>query len=266
MPQIALVVSDIDGTLINSNHEVTPATRRAAGKLLDRGIALSLASSRPPRSIEPIALALGLRAPFASFNGGLLMTEAGEVVAESQLAPAVTARIKVIADELGVDVWLYDAHDWWAPNRNAFVEREEHTAGFSAVLDGYAERLARPVNKLTVVGRPELVGEAERRVLSALAAEVSASRSKPRFLDITAYGWHKGAVVPRLAGLCGVSREQVAVIGDGPNDVDMFKEAALSIAMGQAVDEVRAHADRVTASNDDEGWARGIEQFVLQGE
>src|SRR5215204_5266072 len=95
-----------------------------------------------------------------------------------------------------------------------------------------------PGNKLTVVGRPELVGEAERRVLSALAAEISASRSKPRFLDITAYGWHKGAVVPRLAGLCRVSREQVAVIGDGPNDVDMFKEAALSIAMGQAVDEV----------------------------
>jgi hypothetical protein len=117
--------------------------------------------------------------------------------------------------------------------------------------------------KLTVVGNPELVGEAESRVQEILGNEVAASRSKPRFLDITAGGIHKGEAVKRLSQLLGLVPNQVAVIGDGPNDLDMFREAGVSIAMGQAVDQVRDAAGHVTSSNDDEGWSRGIESFVL---
>jgi Cof subfamily protein (haloacid dehalogenase superfamily) len=261
---VALVISDIDGTLITSNHELTAATRAASAALGNQGILLSLASSRPPRSILPLAEALSLSAPFAAFNGALILTAAGEITARSVLAVATIARIKAIADELNLSVWLYDEQEWWAPKRDAFVEREEHTSGFSANLAGYAERLTETANKLTVVGNPELVEEAERRVLEALSDEVSASRSKPRFLDVTARGIHKGTVVERLIELLGIKREAVAVIGDGPNDVEMFRQAAVSIAMGQAVDQVREAAGFVTASNDNEGWARGIEKYVLQ--
>lgn len=263
MPNIALVISDIDGTLITSNHEVTEATKAAAAKLHERGIGLSLASSRPPRSIRPLAEALGLRAGFAAFNGALVVTAGGEVLETSVIPPATTARVKAIADDLGLSVWAYDDADWWAPGRDSFVDREEHTSEFGPRIEGYQERLFRDLNKLTVVGKPEAVAKAETRVLSELAREVSASRSKPRFLDVTAHGMHKGSVVIRLAKLFGVSREQIAVIGDGPNDVEMFKQAGTSIAMGQAVDEVREAATHITASNDDEGWAAGIERYVL---
>src|SRR5262249_22106539 len=265
-PPIALVISDIDGTLITSNHELTEATKAAAAKLQDRGIVLSLASSRPPRSIVPLADALGLRGPFAAFNGALIVKREGDVLARSTILTDTTERVKAIADNFGLGVWLYDAQNWWAPWRDAFVDREEHTSGFSPRIDGYSKRITQDANKLTVVGKPELVAQAEQRVLSELASEVSASRSKPRFLDVTAYGIHKGTVVVRLAELLGVPTERVAVIGDGPNDVDMFRQAGLSIAMGQAVDEVRKAANYVTTSNDDEGWARGIEQYVLGGE
>jgi Cof subfamily protein (haloacid dehalogenase superfamily) len=263
MPNISLVISDIDGTLITSNHEVTDATKAAAAELHKRGIALSLASSRPPRSIKPFAETLALQSGFAAFNGALIVTASREVLESSVIPPATIARVKAIADELGLNVWAYDESEWWAPCRDSFVEREAHTSGFDPLIEGYADRITRGVNKLTVVGKPELVAEAETRVLSELASEVSASRSKPRFLDVTAYGMHKGSVVIRLAKLFGVSAEQIAVIGDGPNDIEMFKQAGTSIAMGQAVDEVREAADFVTASNDDEGWARGIEQHVL---
>jgi Cof subfamily protein (haloacid dehalogenase superfamily) len=260
---IALVVSDIDGTLITSNHEITEATRQAAARLEARGIKLSLASSRPPRSIRPMAEALGIRSPFAAFNGALIITATGEVMARSLIAPETTARIKRIADEYGIGVWLYDEQDWWVGERNAFVDREEHTSGFSPRMEGYEERLATAANKLTVVGKPEFVAQAERRVLAELGGDVSASCSKPRFLDVTAHGIHKGAAIIRLAQVFNISTGEVAVIGDGPNDVDMFKEAGVSIAMGQGVDEVREAARFVTASNDDEGWARGIGQYVL---
>lgn len=264
MPEnIGLVISDIDGTLITSNHEVTRATREAAAKLYERGITLSLASSRPPRSIRPLAEALSLRSPFAAFNGALVTTAEGECIARSIISPAVSAQVKAIADDLRLSVWLYDEQEWWVPHRDAFVEREEHTSGFSPLIDGYQNRIANDSNKLTVVGKPELVAEAEQRVLSEMSGKVSASRSKPRFLDVTAHGIHKGTVVVRLAELLKVPADRVAVIGDGPNDVEMFKQAGVSIAMGEAVDEVRAAANYVTNSNDDEGWARGIEKYVL---
>lgn len=260
---IALVVSDIDGTLITSNHEVTARTRQAAAKLYEKGVKLSLASSRPPRSIRPLAELLNLRSPFAAFNGALVITAEGEVMATSAIAPEITSRIKAIADDLGIGVWLYDEEEWYVSERNSFVDREEHTSGFSPNMDDYKARITGGLNKLTVVGKPELVAVAEQRVMSELSDKISASRSKPRFLDVTAYGMHKGTVIVRLAEVFGISTDQVAVIGDGPNDVEMFRQAALSIAMGQAVDEVKAEASDATSSNDDEGWARGIEKYVL---
>ena len=266
MPErIALLVSDIDGTLITSNHEVTEATRSTAARLYENGIKLSLASSRPPRSIRPLAEALNLRSPFAAFNGALVATADGEIIARTSIPPETTARIKAIADDLGISVWLYDETEWYVSRRDAFVDREEHTSGFSPVMDGYGDRLTENLSKLTVVGKPELVAVAEQRVLSELGDKVSASRSKPRFLDVTLHGIHKGTVIIRLAELFGISTDQVAVIGDGPNDIEMFRQAAVSIAMGQAVDEVREAASHATDSNDDEGWSRGVEKYVLSG-
>jgi Cof subfamily protein (haloacid dehalogenase superfamily) len=261
--RIALVISDIDGTLITSNHEIAESTRQTAERLYEMGIRLSLASSRPPRSIRPLAASLALRSPFAAFNGALLITADGEVKARSVLPAPIIARLKSIADEYGLGVWAYDEVDWWAPWRDAFVDREEHTSGFSPKIEGYDERIREDVNKLTVVGKPELVAEAERRLWKELPNAVSASRSKPRFLDVTARGIHKGTVVVRLAEVFEVSTDQVAVIGDGPNDVEMFEQAGVSIAMGQAVDEVIRAASYITSSNDSDGWSRGIEKYVL---
>lgn len=260
---IALVISDIDGTLITSNHEVTESTKSAAAKLYGRGIELSLASSRPPRSIVPLADALNLHSPFAAFNGALVVKRDGGLLARSVLSPEIIAGVKRIADRFGIGVWLYDEIDWWAPWRDAFVDREEHTSGFAPRIEGYAERITRDANKLTVVGKPELVAQAEKQVLAELGTQVSASKSKPRFLDVTLHGIHKGTVVVRLAGLLSIPTDKVAVIGDGPNDVEMFRQAGVSIAMGQGVDEVKEAANYLTTSNDDEGWARGIEEYVL---
>lgn len=263
MNRISLVISDIDGTLITSNHEVTEATKRTAHGLLANGIRLSLASSRPPRAVTPIAAQLGLESAFAAFNGALIVTASGETLAESTIPPEITSRVRVIALEHGLDVWLYDARDWWAGKSTQFVEREEHTSGFDALLENYSAQLERPLNKLTVVGQPEHVADAERVLNLELGDSISASRSKPRFLDVTSHGWHKGSVVGRLASLFLTTSAEVAVIGDGPNDVEMFAEAGLSIAMGQAVDDVRARARFVTNSNDDEGWANAINRYVL---
>ena len=262
--QIELVISDIDGTLLTSNHELSASTKKAAQKLVNADIKLALASSRPPRAIEPIAESLNLDVPFGAFNGSLIVSgNSTTIIAESSIEPAVTESIRRIATGLKLDVWLYDERDWWVSERTAFVDREEHTAGFKALFEGYSERLGSPLNKLTVVGPPERVAIAEKRVLDEFGEAVSASRSKPRFLDITPYGWHKGSVVGRFSELFGVSKDKIATIGDGPNDVEMFQCSGMSIAMGEAVDSVSSQAQYVTATNDEDGWALAMMKYVL---
>jgi Cof subfamily protein (haloacid dehalogenase superfamily) len=263
-PNIELVVSDIDGTLITSNHEITPETKRVSLELRLHGMHLCLASSRPPRSIKPIARELGLRAPFAAFNGALIQLPDDQILASSIVPPNITQRIKSIATHLGLDVWLYDHKDWWVNQRTPFVDREAQTAGFFPRSEGYPAQLKRENIKLTVAGTPDVILRAQERIRGEMGTVVAVSRSKPRFLDITAYDWDKGAVLNRLAPLLGVGLDRVATIGDGPNDVGMFKKSILSIAMGQAVDQIKHQALHVTASNDEDGWARGIEKFILK--
>src|SRR5262245_16531196 len=163
---IALVISDIDGTLITSNHELTEATKATAVQLREHDITFSLASSRPPRAILPLAEALKMDGPFAAFNGALIVSGSGEVLSSSVISPNTIAKARSIADDYGLAVWVYDDHDWWVPARDSFVEREEHTSGFSPRIDGYDERASREANKLTVVGNPERVARAEVRVLT----------------------------------------------------------------------------------------------------
>src|SRR5437764_14247330 len=108
---IALVISDIDGTLITSNHEIAESTRRAAMRLYERGINLSLCSSRPPRSIRPLAETLALRSPFAAFNCALIVTADGEVKLRSTLPSAIIAQLKAIAHGFGPGLRLEDRRD-----------------------------------------------------------------------------------------------------------------------------------------------------------
>ena len=263
-PTIDLLISDIDGTLITSNHEITPATKRMALELRMSGIHLCLVSSRPPRSIKPIARELGLRAPFAAFNGALIQLPDGQILASSVVPSTVAQRIRAIAIQMGLDVWLYDQKDWWAAMRTPFVDREAQTAGLLPRTEGYTAQLKCDNTKLTVVGTPDVILRAEERLRGELGQVVAAARSKPRFLDVTAFGWDKPSVLQRLASLLNLTPEKIAVIGDGPGDAALFNQAIISIAMGQAVDSVKKRATHVTTSNDDEGWARGIEQYILK--
>lgn len=263
-PNIELLISDIDGTLITSNHEITPETKRVALELRLHGIHLCLASARPPRSIKPLARELGLRAPFAAFSGALIQLPDDQILASSIVPPNITQRIKSIATHLGLDVWLYDQREWWVNQRTPFVDREAQLAGFYPRTEGYPAQLKRENIKLTVAGTPDVIIRALERIRGEMGTIVNVSRIKPRFLDITAFGWDKASASDRLGQILGVTPDHIATIGDGPNNVGMFKRSALSIAMGQAVDQVKHQALCVTASNDEDGWARGIEKYILK--
>ncbi len=282
---LALVLSDVDGTLVDSKKRVTERARQSIGKLREAGIAFAITSGRPPRGMKMIADAVEITLPIAAFNGGTIIDPVSFEVIESLTLPrAVSEKVIARLGEEGLDVWVYAGLDWYLRDRDAaHREQEEHTvqfpptvvADFTAALEAGVAKIVGVSNDLELVGRVEKLIQAEfagacgtkqssaSREHDRAAPQVSAARSQPYYLDVTHPRANKGSVVEMLVRTQGVAADQIATFGDQPNDMLMFVKSGFAVAMGQANDEVKKAAARVTAGLDDEGFAKGIEDFIL---
>jgi hydroxymethylpyrimidine pyrophosphatase-like HAD family hydrolase len=131
------------------------------------------------------------------------------------------------------------------------------------VTQDFGEALDRAVKIVGCSDDIPLMEKTEKEVQDALGDHASAARSQPYYLDITHPEANKGVAIGFLAKRLGVSSEQIATLGDQPNDTLMFRKSGLSIAMGNASEAVQKQATYVTTSSEDEGFARGIERFIL---
>jgi Cof subfamily protein (haloacid dehalogenase superfamily) len=262
--KISLVISDVDATLITPDHQITPRAEQAVRELQKRGIGFTVASSRPPRGLQKFAEQLELAEPYAAFNGAVIQRPNGETLVRHTLSREICEAAFEITKQFDIDLWIYCDHDWHVGRVTPFVEREQNTIGFKAVVEEDLRDMFGTAAKLVIVGDPALVSLAEAAAQTEFGDAVSATKSKPRFLDITDKYAHKGTVVTQLAGVLGIPTAEIAVIGDGLNDILMFERAGFSIAMGQAAEEVKQAAKVVTTANTEEGFASAIEQLILK--
>ena len=264
--KIALLLADVDGTVVTKDKVLTDRAKKAVAALEQSGIKFAITSGRPPRGMAMLIEPLHITTPIAGFNGGAMVNPDLSVVEEKTLPPDVARKaVKMIKDQ-GLDAWLYTAKDWFITDKAApHVDREAWTVKFDAkVVDAFAEGdLDKAVKIVGVSDDLKLVEKAEKAVQDALGDTVSAARSQPYYLDVTHPQANKGDVVETLSKTLGIPKDQIATIGDMPNDVKMFKKSGFSIAMGNASDEVKHEADAVTAGYDDEGFAKAIETFLL---
>jgi Cof subfamily protein (haloacid dehalogenase superfamily) len=263
---IRLVIVDVDGTLVTQEKVLTEDAKAAARELRAAGVTLALTSGRPPRGMKMLVEPLELEGQIAGFNGGVYVNPDMSVITTHKLAKeAAEKAVKLILDQ-GLDAWLYTPDDWFIRDKDApHVAREAWTVKFDAkVVPSFSDDLLS--NAVKVVGVSDdhdLVARCEKAAQQALGDQASAARSQPYYLDITHPQANKGMVVETLSKLLEVPKEEIATIGDMPNDVLMFKKSGLSIAMGNASDEVKAQATKTTDSNEREGFAKAMRQFVL---
>jgi Cof subfamily protein (haloacid dehalogenase superfamily) len=264
-PKISLVLADVDGTLVTADKVLTTRARAAVKALDSAGIAFAITSGRPPRGMAMLIDPLALRTPIAGFNGGIFVKPDMTIMEEHMLAADVAARALEVILRNGMDVWIYSGKDWLVRDRNApHVAREQWTVKFApTVVVNFDEVLGNAVKIVGVSDDHDLFARCEKDARDALGKGASAARSQPYYLDITHPDANKGTVVTTLSKLLSVPPGEIATIGDMPNDVLMFRNSGLSIAMGNASPDVQAQADLVTASCEDEGFAKAIEQFIL---
>lgn len=260
-----LLVTDIDGTLITHEKVLTPAAVRAVQKLRDAGVRFTIISSRPPRGMKHLIDPLKVTEPVAAFNGGMIVHPDLSVI-DQRLVPAEAARRSIeIIEKHGLHPWIWTAQDWYVLDHGAsHVEREEHTVNFQATAtDSFEPYLALAGKIVGVSDEFEAVVRCEAEVHATLGQTVAASRSQPYYLDITHPDADKGRAVQSLSRLTGIPTSNIITIGDMPADVFMFEKSGISIAMGNSSVDVQSKATYVTASNEDDGFAKAVDRFVL---
>jgi Cof subfamily protein (haloacid dehalogenase superfamily) len=263
--RVQLVIADVDGTLVTPDKALTEPARDAVRQVIAAGIAFTITSGRPPLGMKMLIEPLGLKDPIAAFNGGVIVRPDLSVLRQHLLPQAAAQSAASIIARHGLDVWLYTDQDWFVRRRDApHVAREEWTVKFPPkVAPAYDRLLGRAAKLVGVSDDYAAVARCEQDVQKDCGAEVSASRSQPYYLDVTHPQANKGEVVAVLSQMLNIPPEKIATIGDGPNDVLMFRRSGLSIAMGNAADEVKQAATFVTASNQEEGFAQAMQRFVL---
>jgi Cof subfamily protein (haloacid dehalogenase superfamily) len=255
----------VDGTLVDQNKDLTERAIAAVKMLKEAEILFAVTSGRPPRGMSMLIEPLEITTPIAAFNGGLFARPDMSVIEQRTIPDDIAPRVIDLLNGRGVDVWVYRGADWFVRDtQGPHVAREAWTVKFEpTAIESFA---AVSNNVAKIVG----VSDDHDRVQAAVDAtrtefgdHVSAARSQPYYADVTHPDANKGGVVRYLSEQYDITPEEIATIGDMPNDVLMFARSGLSIAMGNASHEVQRAARRVTTSNQEEGFANAVERFIL---
>jgi Cof subfamily protein (haloacid dehalogenase superfamily) len=259
---IRLVLSDVDGTLINSDKKLTDETIRAVRALEDRNVLFTLTSARPPRGFAMFLEPLDLTAPLGAFNGGLFvnreMTPLHELAIDEDLVgPIIEA---LFASKLSV--WVYQGTDWFVLDVNGpHAAHEADVVQFRPIQVANFDDLHHDVVKIVGVSDDPTAIDTGQNAIRGF--DVSATTSQTYYLDVTNPQANKGSVVEFLARHFSIETSSIATIGDAGNDVAMFERSGLSIAMGNASSDVKARALLETKSQDEDGFSYAVDHFIL---
>jgi len=266
-----LLVSDIDGTLLNRNGEISTVDIEALAEVVRSGIPVALSTGRVVLAAQKFLDQLSLEGSHIFFDGALVFSPSRgkEVYVEpipAELVKEMTGlsrEVKVNLDLFSLDSFFVERESWVSEIRQRFFGLEVNIADFGTIW-----RQQRII-KGTLVAR---TGEEKAEVAKfcrhfgdRLAFSLTRTPAYPDidFTNVIAAGASKGKALEALVSYLGIELSQVVAIGDGINDLSLLSRAGLSIAMGNASDELKAAADHVTLDVENNGLAAAVRKFLL---
>lgn len=257
---IKLVVSDVDGTLVDGKKQLTPGVKAAVGRLRAAGVQFTIVSARPRSGMMPIADALEIDTPMGAFNGGTVFTRDGTVTSQTFVDRAVVEGVFKVVEGAAVDTWVFADDQWFAStDQGAHVTSERVSSNQAPVVRHDFTDLFDRVDKITFVSDDAALLRSLAEQARDFADKATIAQSQTYYLDVTALAANKGDGVVALSDTLGVPLSATAVFGDQANDLPMFARASVSYAMGQGPEAVRAKATHVVAPNTADGVAEAID-------
>jgi Cof subfamily protein (haloacid dehalogenase superfamily) len=266
--KISALVSDVDGTLVTDDKVLTEGAQKAVADLNAAGIMFAVISSRPPRALRTLVERLRITTPVCGFNGGVIASPDLSVISEHHLSPEVARWAVDLFDTQNIQVWVFSGRHWLLRDpKGLYVSHEKHTIGFCPITVQDFGISLDTADKIVGVDKDfKILAECAQDLRAVLTDHASVALSQPYYLDITHPLANKGVALAELSKLLAVPLTEIAVIGDGGNDISMFERGGLSIAMGNASLAVRQAADLVTGSNQQDGFAHAIERIIIGGD
>ena len=263
---VALVVSDVDGTLVNGKRELTPATIAAVRRLHDAGLHFTIVTARPPMGVRDHISTLNVTSPIACYNGAEVVLPNLTPVRALRMMPQDVLETGRLILEARLDLWVYTDDKWYVSRvKGPHVEHQEELIGIESYPLTDLEPLANTTLKMVGVSDDyPAVERCEALLQSRSDLQISATRSQNYYLDVTHLRANKGNAILELSDVLNIPPGEIATIGDMPTDVFMFRQSGVSIAMGNASPDVQRSAMYVTKSNEEDGFAYAMEKFVLK--
>jgi Cof subfamily protein (haloacid dehalogenase superfamily) len=273
-----LLALDVDGTLLDPAGELRSAVQEAVMAVQQRGLRVVLCTGRRFRTARPLAQALQLDGPLVVHNGALVKDLAsGQTLQQSYIAaemyhPALALLRRLSTPMMYVDAFHESVDILTEPMERAHPFQREYLADQLAhcrIVDDIASPLAHGVLMLSI-----MADGANLQALRPVVEQTLGTRGRVHLLvnknyqgyilEILQAGVSKWQALQQLAAQQGITPEEIIAVGDDHNDLDMIRYAGLGIAMGNAVDMVKATADAITGSNAEDGLVQALERFILR--
>ncbi len=253
--EIKIIFSDIDGTFLTNNHEVTEKTQKAVKSLLAQNKKFVLVSARMPEAIYPITEKIGVKIPVISYSGGLVLTEDEKILYDKKISLEETRKLlPELKNYLDISVNYYTGRKWFVEKIDARVEREMRITSATAELANFSELVEKNIlpNKILIMCEPELCEKLEFE-LGKKFPDLNVVRSSKILLEIMDKTVSKARGIEHLLRHYNFGVENSLAFGDNYNDVEMLKFVGCGVAMNNAPDDVKKIADDVTDSNEEDG-------------
>lgn len=262
--EIKLIFSDIDGTLISSDHIVTERTKLAIKEKVTDGLVFVPVSARMPAAIQPIIDSIGVKTPIISFNGALLQDANQGVIASYPMDLEIALDLIRFVEDFHEQVtWnCYSFGNWYVSSRqDKWVKREESIVGLNA-SEAHLSDLEKldSIHKILLMGEPEVLDKVAI-ALKEKYPQLSIAKSSSVLLEIMAEGIEKGQAVKQFANHCHIPLSQAMAFGDNYNDWEMFEAVAYPVVMGNAPEEIKETFKCVTLDNNHDGIAKILESM-----
>ena len=273
---IRAILLDIDGTLTNDEKQITPRTAEALKAAQDKGVVLVLASGRADQGLHAFADVLDMKSHggvFVAFNGAKSLNyQTGEAYFEQ--AMTVEQGKRVLEHMKGFDVascidygpYMLTNDAYFTIERDGapylIVRYEAHNNGFLVREEAdLAAKVDWGINKILNAGEPAYLQEHWQEMLAPFEGELSAMFTAPFYYEFTPLGVDKSRALRETFAALGIDQSEIVAFGDAQNDRTMLEWAGCGVAMGNAVDEVKAVADYVSLSNNEDGIAAALEHL-----
>lgn len=258
-----LIATDLDGTLLNSEHSITPFTAKILKELDNKGVKVVVATGRSYSSLKPRVHKLGLEHPIICYNGAMIRDGRDDsIIQHSNLTEEISKSLIEIAREYKLHFHGFIDGEFHYEKESIYSKHYQELSGLEGKMINFNNLSSREFTKAMYIGEPESLKVVEDRIRPLLSDSCYIAYSKPTFLEIMDISASKSNALNYLLKQYGIDRSEVLAFGDGLNDEDMLAFAGHGVVMKNGYDSLKEKFEVSKFTNNQDGVARYLQELL----